>query len=115
MSTYMLFTSQIILLVIGFAAGYWFLVTANSREGDLKNIGEILGWTIIAATIILAIFNFIYSMATAMNYCGRKYCPVSSISEPKEDITNIEQQGEPPEPASGDENKPIKRDIKDHE
>lgn len=124
----MLFTFQIILLVIGLGVGYLFLVKASTQDSRLKNIGEIIGWTLIAATIFLAICNFFYSITMLNNYTGTKSCPVSSTSETQEQAIQEGNTPEVPQENSQDnqnlqdnensqdnQNKPIKRDIHDHE
>lgn len=114
----MLFTFQIILLVIGLGVGYLFLIKASTQDSRLKNIGEIIGWTLIAATIFLAICNFFYSITILNNYAGKQYCPVSSTSTTQQQAI---QEGAAPENPEENENlpgndlKPIKRDIHDHE
>lgn len=121
----MLFTFQIILLVIGFGVGYLLLLKANTQEGHLKTTGETIGWTLIALTIFLAICNFFYSITMLNNYTGTKDCPISSTSEtqqqaiqegnatgiPQEETENLQENTIPQE----NEGKPIKRDIHDHE
>lgn len=74
-----LFTLQIILLVVGLGAGYWFLIMASTYENRLKMIGEIFGWVTIAMTAILAIFNFFYSMNILNDYSSSKqiYYPIN--------------------------------------
>lgn len=74
----LIFTSQIILLVIGFFVGYWFLVDAPKQDNRLRSIGEIFGWIIIAATAFLLICNFVLSMAIISNYSSKAYCPLST-------------------------------------
>lgn len=120
----MLFTFQIILLVIGFGVGYLLLIKANTQESHLKTTGETLGWVLIASTIFLAICNFFYSITILNNYAGKQYCPVSSTSttqqqaiqegatpeNPQENVNPQENENSP-----GDDLKPIKSDIHDHE
>lgn len=110
----LLFVSQIILLSIGFSVSYWLLTTASTREGNLKTMGETLGFILIGATILLELANFVYSIAAASNYCAKRYCPVSSVSEPVPNSVN-QEQGVTPQLPDQDEGTPIKRDIKDHE
>lgn len=129
----MVFTSQIILLIIGFGAGYLLLITAKGQEYKLKNIGEALGWALIALTIFLSIVNFVYSIKIANNYDREKYCPINKTTpaQPETNTTiNQDESGEEgvqddQEIPSGQgnvqdvppttDNRPIKRDIKDHE
>lgn len=59
---FMHFTSQIILLAVGFGVGYAILVTANGHDGRLRTLGNSLGVILIAASIILAVLGCYYSM-----------------------------------------------------
>lgn len=107
-----LFTSQVILLAVGFGIGYLLLIKANTHEAKLKTIGEALAWVLIAMTVLLAICNFFYSITAASDYAGRKYCPVSSTSETQQQaIQEQNEQGMPDE----DQGQPIKRNMSDHE
>ena len=108
----MLFTFQIILLVIGLGAGYLFLVKAKTQEDRLKVIGETIGWVVIAATIFLAICNFFYSITILNNYVNKQYCPINSTDTTQQQ--QAQQDGVPEVPPET-ENKPIKGDIHDHE
>lgn len=127
----MLFTFQIILLVIGLGVGYLFLIKASTQDSRLKNIGEIIGWVLIATTIFLAICNFFYSIIILNTYIGKEYYPIKSTDEtqqqaiqegnapaiespevPQEDNNNNTENDES---IQSNEGKPIKRDINDHE
>lgn len=77
MMTPALFTLQIVLLVLGFSVGYLFLVKAKTQENNLKKLAEILGWTLISATIILEIMNFYYSTTIVNDYVQKIYVPFS--------------------------------------
>lgn len=122
--TPVLFTSQIVLLVLGFGVGYLFLIKASTQAGNLKNIGETLGWALIALTIFLAICNFFYSITILNNYTGKRVCPVSGTSETQQqeiqegNAPEIPQENESPqdnENSQDNQNKPIKHDINDHD
>lgn len=108
----MLFVSQIVILVVGLAVGYWLLITANFQESRLKTTGEFLGWFVIIATVILLIANFVYSMNVANKYNMQKYCPINKIQQPVQTpITNEQGPGDiqDQEPADEEgEKKPIK-------
>lgn len=112
-----LFTFQIILLVTGFSFGYLFLIKAKTQENKLKTIGEILGWILIGATSVLAILNFFYTITIVNNSIQKIYFPINST-----DVTQqqeIQEGNAPPiesqETSPENKNKPIKRDINDHE
>lgn len=122
--TPILFTFQIILLILGFGVGYLFLIKAKTQEGNLKNIGEALGWALIALTIFLAICNFFFSITILNNYAGKRICPVSGTSETQQQAI---QEGNTPEipqeteslqdneNSQDNQNKPIKHNISDHD
>lgn len=78
MMTPALFTLQIVLLVVGFGIGYLLLIKANTQEKDLKNIGKTMGWTLIAATVILEILSLAYSIVISNTYSQPHYFPVNS-------------------------------------
>lgn len=120
----MLFTFQIILLVIGFGVGYLFLIKASTQEGNLKTVGEVLGWALITLTVFLAICNFFYSITILNNYTEEKIYPINSTSETQQqaiqegnfpeipqETGNLQENGNTQE----NEGKPIKRNITDHE
>lgn len=82
-----LFTLQIILLVLGLGIGYLILVKANNKEDDLKNIGKTIGWALIVATIILEVLSFAYSMIIVNQYAKPQYCPVNATSTTEQQYT----------------------------
>lgn len=79
-----LFTFQIILLALGFGVGYLFLLKAQTQEPDLKNIGVVLGWTLIVATIILELFSFPYSLSIVTKYSATQFDRVNNVSTTQE-------------------------------
>lgn len=111
MMTPVLFTFQIILLAIGFGVGYLFLINAKSQESNLKSVGEILGWVLIAATIVLAILNFAYSINIVNNSTQKVYFPVESTSTTQPQY--IQQQGVPGLTPENTQGKPV-TDEGDH-
>lgn len=113
MMTPVLFTFQIILLVIGFGVGYLFLVKAKSQENNLKHIGEIIGWNLIVATIVLEILNFSYSITIVNNSAQKVYLPLNSTSTTEQ---QQQEQDEGVQPGLQQENggHPIKQDNNGH-
>lgn len=97
-----LFTLQIILLVIGFGIGYLLLIKANTQENDLKNIGKTMGWTLIAATIILEILSIYYSIVILNTYSQPHYFPVNSTDTTQQQY--IREGGEPEVVPAGEDN-----------
>lgn len=81
-----LFIIQIMLLVIGFSVGYWFLITASKQEERLKIIGEILGWIIIVGTIFLLICNFFLSIMIVNNFNSSAYCFIQTHMQEKPSV-----------------------------
>lgn len=118
-----LFTFQIIGLVIGFSAAYWLLITAGSQDDRLKGIGEILGWILIAATVILAIFNLFYSIAVANNYISEESYPITLPTQDQQlrqtapAAPEVQEDGasENPDQEPQGGGTPIKSNIQDHE
>lgn len=106
------FTSQIILLGVGFGVGYWLLITAKTHEDRLKIIGETLGFVLIGLSIILALFNFFYSMKMASLDFQPQYYPINKQVESP--ATDNDEYGTD-ENLPTQEGKPIKSDIHDHD
>lgn len=77
MMTPALFTLQIVLLALGFGVGYLLLINSRTQENNLRKLGEALGWTLIAATIVLEILNFYYSATIVNDYVQKIYVPFS--------------------------------------
>lgn len=132
----MQFTFQIILLGIGFGVGYWLLITANNQQGIMRTIGQALGGILIVMAMILAIFSCYYSMKISNRGYMEGGCPMNSTMNPMvkqsqnneneeinsrsklEQNTNtqmINPQENDEETPQKDENRPIKRNIKDHD
>lgn len=130
------FTSQIIPLAIGFGVGYGLFVVAGKSEGNLKAVGEALGWVIIASTIVALIFSFFYSLMpgnNSMNQGNPIYKIIQQQERPENDnddnengeavednsqATNNTEHGINEELQANpkdEQGKPIKRDIHDHE
>lgn len=120
--TSMLFTSQIILLAIGFGVGYWFLIKANTNEQYLRSVGEALGWVLIGVTVLLAICNFFYSIMLMNVFSQQANMPINTSSpgadmQQQQPVINQQQQEEE-QPETNDEGvtntKPVSSDIHDH-
>ena len=135
------FISVIIMLAIGFGVGYGLLVIANTKEGELKSVGKLLGWGLIAAAIIVAIPSFIYSFKMSSTRYMPSGCPMGRMMEHQRTqmINSPDEQGTPDANDSEDnvnlqdneqrpmmndeggrttqrsEDKPAKNNIKDHE
>lgn len=72
MMIFMHFTFQSIFLAVGLGVGYWLLVTANTQEDKLKNIGNVLGTLLITVVILLSIISCYYSI----KFAEEDYTPV---------------------------------------
>lgn len=114
------FTSDVVMLTIGFAIGYWLLISADRYQGRLNQIGEILAWILIASTVFLTICNLLFAMFS-MN--PKQYTPINGPNspgvgqpvinqgEPQGSTNPIIQQGQPQmqqEPVG--EGKPVKNE-----
>jgi len=131
----MQFTSQIILLAIGFGVGYLLLVSSVNQQGTLKTIGQALGGILIVMAMILAIFSCYYSMKISSKGYMQGGCPVQKMmnqqeapimngeqSDVNEDVQKNKSESEMDNEnaAEGDDtsdtgDKSIKSSIKDHE
>lgn len=110
------FTSDVVMLAVGFAIGYWILMSADRYQGRLNRIGELLAWVLIGATVFLTICNFFFAVL-AMN--TKLYIPVNGPNSPGvgQSVINtgesqgpstnpIIQPGQPSEDTTG-EGKPV--------
>lgn len=117
------FTLQIIALAVGLGLGYFLLVNAPLHDERLRNVGEGIGWAIIAATIILTIYNCIYSISYANK---KEYSPVNNMAPQQQQtgpMLQQDQQGasrgveQPTTPQNDVESetdtKPVTRSIED--
>lgn len=73
------FTPDVIMLAIGFAVGYWLLMSAGKYEDKMKKTGEMLAWILIAATIFFTVCNFLFAFSI-MN--EKRYTPVNGPNGP---------------------------------
>ena len=60
------------LLLLTAVAGYWVLERAETHKGDLRRAGKLLGWLIIAVSLIGVACN-VWCLAT----CKTAYGPMS--------------------------------------
>ena len=128
----MQFVLQIILLAVGFGAGYWLIIAANSQEGTIKTFGQALGGVLIIMAMILEIFSAYYSMKISNSGYMEGGCPMNKTMSPingnigdikdrseSEQDKNIQsvnpREGEEQEASEESKNIPIKSNIKDHE
>ena len=64
-------------LLFSAAAGYWVLERADHNKGNLKRVGQAVGWFIILASI-LGIVCKVYCASRAYCESGSKMCPFSA-------------------------------------
>ena len=118
---------QILILAVGFGAGYWLIITANSQEGTIKNFGQALGGVLIVMALILEIFSCYYAMQIGNRDYMQSGCPVqrvinqggTGVDTEDENYNNSDIKPSTDTENSQDlpvsKNVPVKRDIKDHE
>lgn len=73
------FTSDVIMLAVGFAVGYWLLMSAGRYESKMNKTGEMLGWILIASTVFFTVCNFLFAFSI-MN--EKQYTPVNGPNGP---------------------------------
>lgn len=93
---FMPFTSDVIMLAVGFSVSYWLLMSAESYEDRLKRIGEILAWTLIVATAFFTVGNFLSAISIMSE---RHYTPVNGPNAPSGQT--IMNEGEIPQAPAG--------------
>jgi len=127
------YTSQIILLAVGFGVGYALMIVANSQQANMKSLGNTLGGLLIAVSIIFAIFSCYYSLKIGNRDYMQSGCPrermmqegpVTDIREGENRKQTKEIQNNSDMPLSETENSddypenknvPVKRELYDHE
>jgi len=68
------------LLLLGAVAGYWVLERADSHRGQLKQVGQVVGWVVIVTSLLGAACK-VYAVATGQD-CPAAYCPFKKSSTP---------------------------------
>lgn len=113
----MIFIHLIILLTIGFGVGYWILITSNRHEGRLKNIGESLGFTLIALVLLSVVFGFFYSMKIDDSDYMPNMRPKDMQKLYREENENLQNNETRPmmNNESGEENEEIQENPKEEE
>lgn len=66
------------LLLLGAVAGYWVLERADSHKGQLKKVGQVVGWLVLV-TSLLGVACRVYAVATGQG-CPAAYCPFKPSS-----------------------------------
>ena len=67
-------------LLLGAVAGYWVLERAESHRGQLKQVGQVVGWVVLV-TSLLGVACKVYAVATGQD-CPAAYCPFKKSSAP---------------------------------
>ncbi|MEK7878262.1 MAG: hypothetical protein AAB285_00220 [candidate division NC10 bacterium] len=63
------------LLLLTAVAGYWALERAESHKGQLKKVGQLVGWVVIV-TSFLGLACRVYAVATGQD-CPSGLCPMT--------------------------------------
>lgn len=96
----------IIFLAIGFGVGYWILTTANIQERHLEIAGIIMGWILIAMTLIIALINSYSSINLAGNSFTRGGCPFDRSMRHKMPVMQQENKQEMKEEMKEEKSEP---------
>ena len=99
---FMHFTSQMILLSVGFGFGYGLLLLANRQNDNLKSVGTVLGWILIVMAIILAIFNSYFTMKISRRMYMHP-CPMHRM---------MNHHGNPMMDSDDEDERPEKQNVK---
>ena len=59
------------LLLLSAVAGYWALERSASHKGNLKNVGQLVGWVVVVVSLV-GVACRVLSAATG----GGKWCPM---------------------------------------
>ncbi|HBQ38409.1 MAG: hypothetical protein A3B73_01290 [Omnitrophica WOR_2 bacterium RIFCSPHIGHO2_02_FULL_63_39] len=75
------------LLLLSSVAGYWVLERASSHKGQLKSVGQLIGWVVIVTSLV-GLTCRIWSLATGKAFCpiggkGGYFCPLTGKSMPE--------------------------------
>lgn len=97
LGTIILAILEFIVLVLGFAAGFWLLIAATGQEGWKKTIGGVFGWIlIIYALIITAMicFQWIDYMRTG-RLIDMQGCPMHQMMQQQGSQGQMQQRRMP--------------------
>ena len=70
------------ILLLTAVAGYWVLERSSAHKGNLKRVGQALGWIVIVASL-LGVACRVYALATGKVYCPPDSCPFTQKSVQK--------------------------------
>lgn len=71
-------------LLLAAVAGYWVLERADKHKGNLKSIGQIVGWVVIVASLVGVACRVWGTAAGTMGWCpkGSMWCPFTGKPMP---------------------------------
>jgi len=67
------------ILLLTAVAGYWVLERSSAHKGNLKRVGQALGWIVIVASLI-GVACRVYALSTGKAYCPPSSCPFTQQS-----------------------------------
>jgi hypothetical protein len=77
------------LLLLSAVAGYWVLERSAGHKGQLKNLGQLIGWVVIVISLV-GVACKVFALATGKVFCpfgekGSYFCPLTgkSVTESK--------------------------------
>ena len=70
------------LLLLSAVAGYWVLERSAAHKGQLKSVGQLIGWVVIVTSLV-GLTCRVWALATGKAFCvggdkGSYFCPFSS-------------------------------------
>ena len=69
------------ILLLTAVAGYWVLERSAAHKGNIKQVGQVVGWFVIVTSII-GVTCRVYTLATGKAYCPPGLCPFTHKSSP---------------------------------
>lgn len=67
------------ILLLTAVAGYWVLERSAAHKGNIKQVGQVVGWFVIVTSII-GVTCRVYTLATGKAYCPPGSCPFAQKS-----------------------------------
>ena len=74
------------LLLLSSVAGYWVLERSAGHKGQLKSVGQVIGWVVIVTSLV-GLTCRVWALATGQAFCpidgkGSYFCPLTGKSMP---------------------------------
>lgn len=72
------------LLLLSAVAGYWVLERSAAHKGQLKNLGQVIGWVVIVTSLV-GMACKVFALTTGKAFCpiggkGSSFCPLTGKS-----------------------------------